>query len=63
MIQHREPAGEEIARRAYELYVQRGRENGKDVDDWVKAKKELSDEPVVEPAKAKAAQPGRQTAN
>jgi hypothetical protein len=63
MIQHKEPSGEEIARRAYELYVQRGGENGKDVDDWVKAKKELSDEPVVEPAKAKAAQAGRQNAN
>jgi Protein of unknown function (DUF2934) len=52
MIQHREPPGEEIARHAYELYIQRGGEHGKDVDDWLKAKKELSDEPVVAPAKS-----------
>jgi Protein of unknown function (DUF2934) len=48
-----EPSGEEIARRAHELYVQRGGEHGKDVEDWVTAEKELSNEPVAEPAKTK----------
>ncbi len=47
MFGRREPSGVEIARRAYELYVQRGGEHGKDVEDWVKAEKELSDEPVA----------------
>ena len=39
-----------------ELYLQRGGEHGKDVEDWVRAEKELSNEPVVEPAKTRAAQ-------
>jgi hypothetical protein len=37
MFGRREPSGEEIARRAYELYLQRGGEQGKDVEDWVRA--------------------------
>ena len=35
------PMREEIARRAYELYVAGGRQNGGDVDDWLMAEKEL----------------------
>jgi len=31
----------DIARRAYELYVQRGGEHGHDVDDWLRAEREL----------------------
>ena len=42
---------EEIARRAYELYPQRGSEQGKDVEDWIRAEQELSDEPVAGTAK------------
>jgi hypothetical protein len=53
MFERRAPSGEEIARRAHELYVQRGGEHGKDVEDWVTAEKELSNEPVAEPAKTK----------
>jgi hypothetical protein len=30
-----------IARRAYELYEQRGREPGADVDDWLQAEHEI----------------------
>ena len=30
-----------IARRAYELYEQRGREPGRDVDDWLRAEHEV----------------------
>jgi Protein of unknown function (DUF2934) len=59
----REPSGEEIARRAHELYLQRGGEHGKDVEDWVRAKKELSDGPVAVPAKTRAAQAGRNVIN
>ena len=31
----------DIARRAYELYVLRGREDGGDLDDWLQAEREL----------------------
>jgi DUF2934 family protein len=56
MIGLRGPSAEEIARRAHELYLQRGGEHGKDVEDWVRAEKELTDEPDGGPAKTKAAQ-------
>jgi hypothetical protein len=34
----------DIARRAFELYCDRGREDGHDVDDWLNAERELRDE-------------------
>lgn len=36
------PTHDEIARRAYELYVERGGEHGGDVDDWLRAERELA---------------------
>ena len=63
MVGRREPAGEEIARRAYELYLQRGGEHGNDVDDWVTAEKELREEPVAEPAKTRLAEGVRNSSN
>lgn len=30
-----------VARRAYELYLERGAETGHDLDDWLKAEAEL----------------------
>jgi len=33
---------EEIRRRAYAFYEQRGREDGHDVDDWLRAEAELT---------------------
>jgi DUF2934 family protein len=59
MFGRKEPSGEDIARRAYELYLQRGGEQGTDVEDWIRAEKELNSEPVAGPAKTKAAQAGR----
>jgi len=56
MIGRREPSGEEIGRRAYELYLQRGGEQGKDVEDWIRAEKELNDESVAGPAETRSAQ-------
>ena len=44
--------------RAYELYVQRGSEPGKDVEDWVRAEQELSGDVVVARIKTKAARLG-----
>ena len=36
-----EPTFEEINERAYEAYVQRGRIDGFDLEDWLQAEKEL----------------------
>ena len=35
------PSAEEIRVRAYELYLERGGQDGNEVDDWVRAEKEL----------------------
>lgn len=35
---------ERIARRAYELYEQRGRQEGRDLEDWMKAEQQLAGE-------------------
>ena len=63
MFGRRKPSGEEIARRAHELYLQRGGEHGKDVEDWLRAERELSDKPVAGIVKTKAAQAGRNMLN
>ena len=63
MIDRREPSREEIARHAHELYVHRGGEHGKDVEDWVKAERELRDEPAVRPVKVKGTQASRHALN
>ena len=55
MIERKEISREDIARRAYELYTQRGCEPGKDIEDWVRAEKELASEVVAGPAKTTAA--------
>jgi Protein of unknown function (DUF2934) len=36
------PSNELIEARAYEIYLERGREDGHDVEDWLAAEKELS---------------------
>ncbi len=33
---------EEISLRAYELYEERGREDGRDLDDWLQAEEEIT---------------------
>lgn len=40
------PTPERIAARAYQLYLERGRTNGYDVDDWLQAEYELIQLPV-----------------
>jgi Protein of unknown function (DUF2934) len=40
-VQREPPAQEEIARRAYELYLERGGQDGHDVEDWMRAEAEL----------------------
>ena len=34
-------ADADVARRAYDLYLARGREHGHDVEDWLQAEREL----------------------
>ena len=36
-----EPSAEDIRRRAYERYLERGSNHGRHFDDWVEAEKEL----------------------
>jgi len=38
---------EQIARRAYELYEARGREDGHDLDDWLRAEAEITGEAAI----------------
>ena len=40
------PKDEQIAARAYQLYLERGRTDGHDVDDWLQAEYELIQLPV-----------------
>ncbi len=40
------PKTEQIAARAYQLYLERGRTDGYDVDDWLQAEYELMQLPV-----------------
>jgi hypothetical protein len=41
--ENRKPTAEEIARRAYALYEERGRTDGADLDDWLQAERELTE--------------------
>ena len=36
-----EPTHQDIARRAYQLYKERGGERGRDLEDWLQAEREL----------------------
>jgi hypothetical protein len=36
-----EPSSEQITRRAYEIYQERGGESGRDFDDWLQAEREI----------------------
>jgi hypothetical protein len=40
------PKPEQVAARAYQLYLERGRTDGHDVDDWLQAEYELLQLPV-----------------
>ena len=39
----RDPVTEAIARRAYELFLERGGTHGHDIEDWLQAERELLD--------------------
>jgi len=38
---------EEIKRRAYELYLERGEELGRDLEDWLQAERELASHEIT----------------
>jgi len=58
---HRDPTFEEIRDRAYQLYIERGADDGQDLDDWLAAEAELmglqerADEPFRQRSKAATA--------
>jgi hypothetical protein len=39
--QYFEDLGSRLAKRAYELYVQRGQEHGHDIEDWLEAERQI----------------------
>ena len=45
------PQHEEIALRAYEFFLQRGCEHGRDLDDWLQAERELLGNHKKKPAR------------
>jgi len=38
---------EEIKRRAYEIYLERGEEPGRDLEDWLQAERELASHEIT----------------
>ena len=40
---HRRPSNDEIAQRAYEIFLLRGASHGSDLDDWLRAEQELTE--------------------
>lgn len=45
----RKPSREEVELRAYEIYVERGGQDGHDVEDWIAAEEELNRRLASEP--------------
>ena len=54
MINNREPMRDDVSNRAYALYLMRGCEHGRDVEDWANAQRELSGKLNREPEMTKA---------
>jgi hypothetical protein len=58
---HQDPTFEEIRDRAYQMYLERGCDDGQDIDDWLAAEAELiglqekADEPFPQRSKSAAA--------
>ena len=40
------PSADAIAVRAYELFLERGSEHGRDVEDWLRAEREVVTQPI-----------------
>jgi hypothetical protein len=52
------PTEEQIRRRAYDIYEARGRQDGKNFDDWITAEKELIEQTSPVAHKMRAAKAG-----
>ena len=59
MIAQQTPTRQEIIRRAYALYLLRDCKEGRDVDDWLRAEIQLSNELVAGTEITKTVQVGR----
>ena len=53
-LEREKPTQDAITHLAYALYLVRGCEDGRDVEDWFKAEKELSDGPIGRPQPTRA---------
>jgi Protein of unknown function (DUF2934) len=56
-----QPDHDEIARCAYDLYVSRGAEDGRDLQDWLEAERQLSKAPKRRAKKPAAPSPSRRS--
>ena len=66
MTNRKLPTAEQIELRAYELYLERGGDDGRDVDDWLAAEKELtelSEQSTFNTPRARAASASQQAAS
>jgi hypothetical protein len=43
---------DDIRRRAYQFYEERGREEGHDLEDWLRAEEEITEEKKIHPIAA-----------
>ncbi len=48
------PSREEIERRAYEIYLERGGSHGQDLEDWLQAERELGEKTTKKAPAGKA---------
>jgi len=53
-VAEKHPTTEEIAARAYEIYLERGETHGNDVEDWLQAERELTEKYAAAAPRAKA---------
>jgi hypothetical protein len=51
-VMAQKPTREEVELRAYEIYIERGAQDGHDVEDWIAAEDELSNRLASEPQQA-----------
>jgi len=56
-----QPDHDAIARCAYELYLSRGAEDGRDLQDWLEAERQLSKAPKRRANKLAASSPRRRS--
>jgi hypothetical protein len=55
--QQGKPTREQIEMRAYQMYIERGAQDGSAVEDWLAAERELTQQMAPQTASAKATQP------